>query len=113
ADAFACQDVVNGGRDVLVFATDQSWAHFDDRDLGAKASEHLPKLQPDIAAADNQEMAWDGIEIHQGAVRQIRNAIEAWHRRYDGSSADVDENAVGAQDQVANGDIMGRSKAGR
>src|SRR5436305_712670 len=56
-NAFAFENVFHRGGDVLVFATDQTRPHFDDRDLTAKAPIHLAELKAYVAAAHDDQMA--------------------------------------------------------
>ena len=42
--------------DVRVFAAQEAIALLDDGDVAPEAAKHLPELEPDIAAADDDEM---------------------------------------------------------
>ena len=50
---------------------------FDHRDLGAEPAVHLGELQPDVAAANHDEMAGKGIELDDRRAGEIRHACEA------------------------------------
>jgi len=50
-DAFALEDVEDGGGDVFVFVGDEALGALDDGDPGAEAAVHLAELDADIAAA--------------------------------------------------------------
>ena len=54
--------VVDGLGNVLVFARDEARTLFDDRDLGAEAAVHLGELEPDVAAADDDQMPGQDVE---------------------------------------------------
>ena len=56
-DAFAFEDLPDRVGNVLVLARDQPRALLDHRHLGAEAAEHLREFEPDIAAADHDEVA--------------------------------------------------------
>ena len=66
----------------------------DHRDFGAEAPEHLGELEPDIAAADDDEMAGQGVELEQGGVGQRLDLIDAGKVGHDRPAADVDEESV-------------------
>src|SRR5205807_1087750 len=51
-------------RNVFILAHQQAWAALNDGDLAAKATKHLSKLQPDVAATDNQQMFGERIQFH-------------------------------------------------
>ena len=42
-------------------------ALLDHRDLGSEAAEHLGEFQPDIAAADDDQMLGQEVELHHRA----------------------------------------------
>ena len=50
-DVFASEDFQNGRRYIFVFPLNQARAHLHDGNLASESPEHLPELQPDIAAA--------------------------------------------------------------
>src|ERR1700716_647583 len=87
---------------------DQSRLHLDDGDLRAKTPEHLAEFQAYVAAADDDEVWRDVIEADHRTVRQVWNAIQARNPRNRCASADVDEDAAGAQHDVANRDLASR-----
>ena len=96
-DAFALEDLLDRGGDILVFARDQARRHFDDRDLAAEAAEHLGEFEADIAAADDHQMPRQEIDLHHRAVGEEGDLVEPGHVGHDGPSADIDEDPLGAQ----------------
>src|SRR5262249_45727833 len=66
ANSFHLQNVMNGFRNILVFPSDQTRSHFDDRDLAAEPAIHLGELEANVAAAKNDEMIRQEIDIHHG-----------------------------------------------
>ena len=52
----ASRIAATASRHVLVLARDQARPFLDDRDLAAEAAVHLRELEPDVAAADDDEM---------------------------------------------------------
>src|SRR5690606_16744981 len=65
-DAFLLEDGLDGVRNLGILAADQTRSLLDDGDLAAEAAEHLREFQPDIAAADNDEMFGQEIDLHHG-----------------------------------------------
>src|SRR2546421_9504419 len=55
-DTFAFENCFDVFRNVFVFTMNQSRPHLHDRDLTAEAAIHLSKLQPHIAAADDDQV---------------------------------------------------------
>ena len=78
-DALGLEDLADRRGDVLVFALDQAIAHLDDGDLAAEAAEHLPELEPDVAAADDDEVLGDEVDVHHRAVGEERHLVDAGH----------------------------------
>ena len=82
ADALGFQDLPYRLRDVLVLPRDQPGRHFDDGDAAAEAPVHLCELEADVAAADDDQMLGQEIDVHHAAVRQIVDIAEAGDRRH-------------------------------
>ena len=91
------QDILDRRGDIFVFAMHQARPHFENRHLAAKAPEHLPELQADIAAAHNDQVLRQEVHLHHGTVGEIRHLIESGHFRHDRASAHVDKDPVGAR----------------
>ena len=89
-------------RDLLVFARDEPVLSLQDGDLAAEAAIHLRELQPDVAAADHDEMLGQKVDVHHGGVVEIGDLVETLDGRNDGAAADVDEDLVGGETIVAN-----------
>ena len=96
-DAFGFEDVHDGCRDVLVLALDQAGAHFDDGDLAAEPPEHLAEFQTDIAAADDDQVAREEIDIHHGGIGEVTDLVEPRHLGNDRARAHIDEDAFGGE----------------
>ena len=57
-DALVLQDLLDRGGNVFVLPLNQARPHLDDGHLAAESPEHLAELQPDVAAAhDDQVLA--------------------------------------------------------
>src|SRR5439155_1022220 len=82
---------------VLVLARNQLWTHLDDRHRGTEAPVHLGKFEPDIAAADNNQVPRHAVEGEDGAGGQERHGVDAGQRRHRRSAADIEKDAGGGQ----------------
>ena len=58
---------------------DQARPHLDDGDFASESPEHLPELQPDIAAAHDDQVPGKKINVHHRAVGEVLDLIEAGH----------------------------------
>ena len=96
-DAFLLQDVLDGRRHVFIFTVDQARSHFEDGDLAAKTPVHLPELQTDVAAAHDDQMFRQEVDIHHGTVGEIGNLADPRQVGDDGAAAHVDEKSLGAE----------------
>ncbi len=110
-DALLGHDLGDGGGDILVLARDQPRRHLDDGDLAPEAAKHLAEFETDIAAADDNEMLRQEIHIHHRAVGEKGHLIQPGDRRPRGSSADIDEDLLRAQQLAADLDLPRRDEA--
>ena len=101
-------DVLDRGGNIFVFARNQPRVSLQDGDFAAEAAVHLPKLQADVAAADDDEMLGQKIDLHHRGVCEIADLIETRHGRNDGTAADVDEDLIGSEAVLADCDHMRR-----
>src|SRR5439155_14703035 len=63
-DAFAFENRFDGFGNVFVFTFNQSWSPLHHGDFTAEAAVHLCKLEPHIAAADDDQMPGQKVHIH-------------------------------------------------
>ena len=90
---------------------DEARRHFNDRDLAAEPPVHLGEFQPDIAAADDHQVARHEVDGHHRAVRQIGHLIEpgqVWHQS---PAADIDEDAFGGEERITDLNLVRRDEA--
>ena len=80
-------------RDVLVLARDQPRTLLDDRHLGAEAAVHLREFEADVAAADDDQMPRQRVELQDRAVGQRRHVVDAGHVGNARAAAHIDEDA--------------------
>src|SRR5262249_15409014 len=103
-DALKLHDLLNGFRNVLVFAADQAWAHLDDCDFAAEAPVHLTEFQTDVAAADNDEVFGQKINIHHRGVVEKWYVVNAGKRGNRSAAANVDEDFFGLENLIVDDD---------
>lgn len=101
-DAFCVEDAGDPSGDILVLARDDTRRHLDHRHLAAKAAVDLGELEPDVTAADHDEVRRKELDVQQGAVREVFDLVEAWDVRHSCPSADVDEYPGSAQGLAGN-----------
>jgi hypothetical protein len=109
-DSFTFDDLVNG-RGNVVFAPNESRSHLDDGNFAPETAEHLPELEPDVAATDNDQMLGHEVDFHERAIVEKFDLLETRHRRDEGASAHVDENPIRCESVVANADLAGGFEA--
>src|ERR1700731_611087 len=63
-DAVVAQDRCDLIGDVLVLVRQQARGVLDDGDLAAEPAEHLPEFQSDVAAADDDQVLWKLVQLH-------------------------------------------------
>ena len=103
-DALVGENGPDGLRNPLVLAGDQARPLLDDRDLGPEAPVHLRELEPDVAAADDDEMLGHPVEAQDRAVGQVIDLTDARHVGHGGAPADVDEDAGRRQQRLPDPD---------
>ncbi len=79
--------------------------------LTAKAAIHLPELQPDVAAANDDQMFGQEIDVYHGRVGEVGDLVETGHGRDDSAAANVDEDLLGGETVVADRDDVGGLEA--
>ena len=92
-------------------------AAVDEGDAAPEAAEHLAELDADVAAAEDQEVIGDLVELHEGGVRVVRDVAEAVDRWDGGARADVDDDGGGGQVALpavveVDADLVGCGEAG-
>src|SRR2546429_7671602 len=110
-DVLLLKNLLDYRGNVFIFAGDQSWHHLDNCYLTAKAAEHLPKLQPNVAAADDHEMIGQKIHLQHGRVSEIGDLINAGHGRDRGAATNVDKDALRAEQLAGHTHLVWGCKA--
>src|SRR6202030_2334041 len=101
-DPFGLENVLDGGRHILVFVLDEPRTHLDNRDVAAEAPEHLPELEADVAASDDDQVAGQKIDVHHRTVGEVRDFADPVQRRYRSPPAGIDENPRSGEPGIAN-----------
>ena len=86
-------------------------APLDDGDLAAEAPEDLAELEPDVAAAHDDEVLGQHVELEHPGARQVLDAVEAGQLRDEGPRADVEEDPVALEPLAVHLDGLGRDEA--
>ena len=102
------QDLLDGRGHVFVFTLNQARPHLDDGDFASKPPEHLPELQPDVAAAHDDQVPRKKVHAHHRAVGQVLHLVESRHRRHDRAPAHVDEDPLRREPVRAHADLASR-----
>ena len=90
-NAFGFEDFLQLSHDVFVFAGQNTFAAVDDGYLAAEAAKHLSEFEADVAAAQDQQMLGNFLQIHDRDVGEERHGIEAGDGRNLWVGAGVDE----------------------
>src|SRR5262245_50511934 len=104
-DAFGLENLLHRLRHVLVLARDEPRGHLDHGDARAEAAEHLAELQPDVAAADDDEVLGHEIDVHDRLVGEVGNAFDALQLGHERPAAYVEEDFLAVQPLT--GDFQG------
>ncbi|CAM3386767.1 hypothetical protein SARU107417_07980 [Salinibacter ruber] len=79
---------------VGVLTAEDVLAPIDNRHLRPEPPEHLPELEPDVPAAEDEQVARHRAQLHDGGRGQEVYRIEPVDGRNGGTGAGVDHNAV-------------------
>src|SRR4029077_15570946 len=96
-DSFRFENRTNRIRYVLIFARDKSSIPLNHSGLCTESAIHLRKLQTDIAAANDDQMLRNKIDLHHSGIREDGGSLDSGERGNIGASADVDEDLVSTQ----------------
>ena len=87
---------------------DETWRFFDHRDFAAEAAEYLREFEADVASADNDEVAREGVELEDADVGEVRDFVDSGEVGDNGPAAYVEEDLVGGEEIFAYADFFGR-----
>ena len=102
-DAFVLHQFQERVGHVRVFPFEKLRAALNDRHAAAEAAHRLGELQADVAAAEDDEMIGQALEIQGFDMRHRPGGGEAGHVGNAGARADVQEDALAAQQARAAG----------
>ena len=81
-NAFVDEEAGDLGGDVVVLPTGDVLPALEDRHGAAEAAEHLAELEGDVAAADDDEVLGQGVEVEDAVVVEPGHVGEARDRRF-------------------------------
>ena len=111
-DAFGLQDLLDRRGDVLVLPGGQPGALLDDRDPGPEPAVHLGELQRDVAATDDHEMLWHGVEFEHPDIGHVVDLRQPRHIGSHRAATDIEEDLVGLQHAPVDADRVCILEAG-
>ncbi len=97
ADSFALQCLPQLVGHVGVFAGENLLVAIDDRHLAAEPAKHLPELQADVPAAEDQQVLRQFGQFQDSGVRQVIDLVKSLDLRDIRPSAGIDEDAIAFQ----------------
>ena len=89
------QDAEHRVGHVRVLLRQELAAALDDGHAAAEPAEHLPELEPDVAAAEHEQVLGHLVELHDGGRVERGDPVEPLDVWGGGAAAGVDENEVG------------------
>src|SRR5690242_19979731 len=63
-DTLSIKNFIYGNGYVIIFPSDQPWAHLQYRHFASEAAVHLSEFQANIASTDDDEMFRNEVHIH-------------------------------------------------
>ena len=105
-DSLSLEDVLHRRGHILVLVLDQARSLLDDGHLAAEAPVHLREFEPDVAAADDDKVMRQDIEIQHGCVGQVADLVEAGHVGHERAAADIDEDRARRQQFLSDPDLV-------
>ena len=70
---------------------DKAGGFFDNGDFASETAEDLCEFEADIAAANDDEVTWEGVELEDADIGEVGDFVDAGKVGDDGAAADVDE----------------------
>jgi hypothetical protein len=93
---FSAEHRCHGCCDVGVLAHQQPLSLLTDRDSRSKAGHRLGELERDVAAAQDEQVFRQGVEVEKFDMGHSRRRLEPREVRLRGEGAEVEEHPVGA-----------------
>src|ERR1039458_7828883 len=88
-------------RDVGILAIEQLASGLDDGHPTTETAKHLPKLQADISASNNQQMLRNRIQLHDRSAVEKGHGLQAVECRHRWARTCVDEDSLGGECSLA------------
>ena len=83
----------------------------NDGHLAAETPVHLREFERNVAAADDDEVTRQDVEIQHRGVGQVVDLVEASHVGHEGAASHIEEDAIGRQQFFSDPDLVRRLKA--
>jgi hypothetical protein len=112
-DAFAFEHRLDRRRDFRILARDDARRHLDHGDAAAEAPVHLRELEADVAAADDDQVLRQKIDVHHPGAREKRHFSDAFPLGYRRTAARIDEDFRGFEHSAVDADLCAGSRSGR
>ena len=96
-DAFVTQHLKDRRRDVGIFSAGELWSCLDDRHAAAEAAIGLCEFEADIAAANDDQMAGQSVELERLDIGERRSRGEAGNIRDCGMRPEIESDAITGQ----------------
>ena len=109
-NAFGFQGFRQFGGHVGVLAGKDLAAAVDDRDLAAKAPEHLAKLQADVTTAQHEQVFRHFAQLHDAGVGQVIDRLEARQVGDVRARSGVDEDSLALEQLIAHSKLVRTNK---
>ena len=110
-DAFGFERFLKRDCDVSVFSSQDLTAAMNNRHAAAKAAEHLPEFEPDIAATEDDQVFGNFLQFHQRLIREVAGRVDSGDAWRSGPRSRVDENFIALEDFVSHLQLLRREKA--
>ncbi len=96
-DTFVAQHRQDRGRDVAIFPSGELWSHLDDRHTAAEAAIGLGQFQSDIAAADDEQVVGQPIELERLDIGERLCRRKAGNLRDHGVRPEIENHPMAGQ----------------
>src|SRR5208282_5093828 len=110
--ALGFQSLLQLGHHVSVLPRQDLATVVNNRDAAAEPAKHLAKLQPDVAATQDEQMLGYFGKFHDAGVGEVFNRLQAWKAGNVRPRSRIDEDALALQQLVSHFDLPGAGESG-
>src|SRR2546429_5497911 len=90
----------DGFRNVAVFTSEQAIRGLNHSNFAIETPKELAELEPDITAAENEEMFGNDVQFHDGRAVEKGDVVEARDLWHGGAATGVDEKTISGESAV-------------